>query len=200
MTTVTTGLPLKVARLDIAPGVEAAAWATKHEALTALGELHTRGLNVDVEIEAHRVRLPLARVWVLARPDHYEGVTYLMNEAGGWLRGRLIDVAPCYHDHGTQSSWEAHPVPWEPLDVKVFPAPFTHVTRVVRDSANRHEQYRTKSNGSCGRWVENDAVVAVCVCGWKRWADNRTEGQSQARAHRANPDAEPKLQEMAGVA
>lgn len=190
MTTVTTGLPLKVARLDIAPGVEAAAWATKHEALTALGELHTRGLNVDVEIEAHRVRLPLARVWVLARPDHYDGVTYLMTAAGAWLRGRLVDQAPCYHNHGTTSSWEAHPVPWQPLTADVFPAPFTHVTRTVPHSGPQREQerYRTKSNGSCGRWVRGDDSVALCTCGWKRYEQTRPEAQAAARAHRANPD------------
>jgi hypothetical protein len=195
VTTVTTGIPLKAARLDIAPDVEAAAWATKSEALTALGDLRTRGFN-HVEVEAHTVRRPLSTGWwVLARPDHFEGVTYLMTAAGGWLRGRLVDVAPCYADHAC--SWDAHPVPWQPLGVEVFPAPFTHVTRVVRDAAGRPDRYRTKANGSCGRWVPADDVVAVCACGWKRWADSRAEARGRARYHRANPDAEPKLPEVA---
>ncbi len=199
MTTVTTGLPLEVARLDIAPGAEIAAWATQREALAALAALRVKGLNVGGELEVHRVRLPLARAWVLARPDHFDGVTYLMTAAGAWLRGRLVDLGPCYHDHGRQPAWDAHPVPWQPLTADVFPAPFTHVVHVVRDSANRGERYRTKSNGSCGRWVDIDACVAVCACGWKRWESSRADAQARARYHRANPDAESKLPGMAAA-
>lgn len=184
-TAVATGLPLRAGRLDIATGVEAAAWATKGEALEVLATLRTAGLN-HVEVEAHRVRLPLARVWVLARPDHHEGVTYLMTAAGGWLRGRLVDQGPCYSDHAC--SWDAHPVPWEPLTAEVFPAPFTHVTRTVPHAGTQRERYVTKSNGSCGRYVWSDDSVALCTCGWTRHTSTRDEARAAARYHLAHPE------------
>jgi hypothetical protein len=185
--TVATGLPLAMGRADIA-GVQLAHWATKGEALTALAGQRARGLNVDV-IEAHRVWLPLTLVWMLARPDHHEGATYLMTDDGAWLRGRLVDQGPCCGGHpGRDCSWDRHPVSWTLLADEVFPASFTHVTRTVPDGANQRERYKTKSNGSCGRFVRSDDSVALCTCGWRRHAATRDEARAAARYHREHPE------------
>lgn len=47
------------------------------------------------------------------------------------------------------------------------------------------ERYKTKSNGSCGRYVPITAAKAECVCGWSVYAHDRPEAQGRARTHRA---------------
>jgi hypothetical protein len=58
-----------------------------------------------------------------------------------------------------------------------------HKTRTVLD-AHQAEHYKTKSNGSCGRWVRGDTSVALCTCGWKQHAGTREEARASARWHR----------------
>lgn len=47
------------------------------------------------------------------------------------------------------------------------------------------ERYKTKSNGSCGRYVPTYNAKAECTCGWSQWADDRAEARSRARDHRS---------------
>lgn len=166
---ITTGLTLD---LRHAQHADVLGWATKRQALAVLATLRETGRNVDVEVQAHRAETYLFRFWVLGRPDHYNGITYLMADDGAWVPGRLADI------------WDGA-TPWTRLAGATVPAPFTHVTRTVPDSANRHERYRTKSNGSCGRWVITDDSVALCTCGWKTWHPTRADAQAAARTHRA---------------
>lgn len=63
------------------------------------------------------------------------------------------------------------------------PAPVVHKTRTVLD-AHQTERYKTKSNGSCGRYVRSDISTALCSCGWKYYAGSRAEARAAARAHR----------------
>jgi hypothetical protein len=65
-----------------------------------------------------------------------------------------------------------------------------HKTRTVLDAAQR-EIYRTKSNGSQGRWSSTDSATAHCTCGWKWNAATREEARSAARSHRAEPAGAP---------
>lgn len=46
------------------------------------------------------------------------------------------------------------------------------------------ERYKTKSNGSCGRYVPIHNAKAECICGWSQWAGDRAEARSCARDHR----------------
>lgn len=47
------------------------------------------------------------------------------------------------------------------------------------------EVYKTKSNGSCGRYVPTMMAKAECVCGWNEYADDRSDARRRARDHRA---------------
>jgi hypothetical protein len=172
-TTAPTGITLDLRRAQHrTAGV--AAWGTKTDAVAALADLRARGINTDRDIEIHRAETHLTRCWVIGRPDHYNGITYLMTSAGSWVAGRLTDVY-------------SGAVPWTSLHREPAPATIAHVTRTVSDGGNQRERYKTKSNGSCGRWVRSDESVALCTCGWKKWASSRAEAQSAARAHRDNP-------------
>ncbi|MBF6277047.1 hypothetical protein [Nocardia nova] len=53
------------------------------------------------------------------------------------------------------------------------------------------ERYKTKSNGSCGRWVDNTFAKAVCVCGWSEYAEDRADARWRARNHRDTANAAP---------
>lgn len=174
MTTAPTGTTLDLRRAQHSTaGV--ASWGTKTAAIAALAALRAAGLNVDRDIEIHRVETHLRRFWVIGRPDHYNGITYLMASNGRWVAGRLTDVY-------------SGAVPWASLHREPEPATVAHVTRTVPDSHNQRERYKTKSNGSCGRWVRSDESVALCTCGWKSWASTRAEAQAAARAHRSTPE------------
>lgn len=182
MTTTPTGIDLDL-RGSRHRTHDVGTWLGKAEAMKELRTLRERGLNVDPTIEAHHADDYLWRPWVLGRPDHYNGITYLMTTSGAWVPGRLFDASPCCC---TGRCHERHGAPWRRLaGLPVEPATFTHVTRTVPDGANRHERYRTKSNGSCGRWVWTDESVALCTCGWRAYAATRDEARSRARMHRA---------------
>lgn len=58
-----------------------------------------------------------------------------------------------------------------------------HRTRTIAWTTG--ERYKTKSNGSCGRYVPITAAKAECVCGWNVYAHDRPEAQARARTHRA---------------
>lgn len=177
-TTAHTGLPLDLRHAQHRErGI--AAWATKADTVAALNALRAAGLNTDRDIELHRAETHLFRFWVIGRPDHYNGITYLMTADGRWVPGRLTDVY-------------SGPVPWMALPREAEPATVAHVTRTVSDGGNQRERYKTKSNGSCGRWVRSDDSIALCTCGWKRWASSRDEARSAARSHRT--DVESSLQ------
>jgi hypothetical protein len=162
-------------------------FALKRDAVVTLRSLNERGLNISAAepdaIEAHEVRHRFGWAWVLGRPNHHDGVTYLMVDDGAWIAGRMYDASPCYHAEPCRGG---HPAPWEDLRLIPEPATFTHLTRTVH-AANRAERYRTKSNGSCGRWVRDDDSIALCVCGWKTYTGTRAEAQTAARRHRDNP-------------
>jgi hypothetical protein len=155
---------------------DVAGWATKKSALAALATLRASGLNTDRDIEVHRAETHLFHFWIIGRPDHYNGVTYLMTRDGGWVAGRLTDVY-------------SGATPWSNLGRPIEPAATAHVTRTVSGGGNQRERYKTKSNGACGRWVRSDDSIALCTCGWKRWASSRAEAQASARAHRTEAPA-----------
>ncbi len=159
-------------------------YGTKRAARDALAALRAEGRNHERDIDIMPARTPLARLWVVARQDHHNGTTDLMRHDGTWLRGRLHDATPCFHATPCR---DPHPAPWTRLAGDPQPATFAHVTRTVPDAANQRERFRTKSNGSCGRWVRTDESVALCTCGWKSYAATRDEARGAARAHRANP-------------
>lgn len=161
-------------------------WALKKDAAAVLAKLRVRGLNVEKCIDIHPAETRLSRFWVIGRPDPLAEFTWLMDRAGTWTRGRLYDG---YLD--TPATWESMPT------AERIPATFTHVTRTVPDTHNRHERYRTKSNGSCGRWVRSDESVALCTCPWRTYHSTRGDAQTAARAHRANPGDLP-LQTLKG--
>lgn len=193
MSAVTTGTgidlrPARISRRTVTDQV--ARWDTKGEAVAALAAQRGDGFNRTRDVEAHpTVAGRYSRLWVLGRPDHYAGVTYLMTRIGAWLPGRLTDATPCYHEPACRPTDPDHAVLWLPLDRAPEPATFEHVTRTVADSANQVERYKTKSNGSCGRWVRTDDSVAVCTCAWKWHATTRAEARAAAAYHRAHPDA-----------
>src|SRR5258706_12131531 len=165
---VTTGLTLDLRHVN---HYDVQGWGTKRAALAALAALRETGRNVDGEIEAHRAETHLFRFWVLGRPDHFNGYTYLMTTDGGWVRGRLTDA----YTGATL---------WTRLAGEVEPAIITHATRTVPHTGARRERYKTKSNGSCGRWVTSDDSVAICTCGWEQYASTREEARARAPHHR----------------
>ncbi|MFI7608481.1 hypothetical protein ACIBTV_25475 [Micromonospora sp. NPDC049366] len=153
-------------------------WVRKADAVTVLANLRERGLNATKLEEFHRAHNRFDRFWVIGRPDSNAEFTWLMDDDGTWARGRLVDR------YDKPSAWVSLPTP------ERIPATFTHITTTVL-CAGRRERYRTKSNGSCGRWVMGDDSVARCTCGWKSYASTRGEAQAAARWHRANPGDRP---------
>ncbi len=189
MTAVRTGdtLDMRAARVG---ADRVGAWITKAAALRTLADLRKRGLNVADDVAAHPVVKNLTHVWVLGRADNFNGVTFLMTRDGRWVPGRL-DGRPCFHadgEHEPACKDNGGYVTWEWLGGAAHDATFTHVTRTV-PYHGRHEQFRTKSNGSCGRWVMTDDSVALCTCGWERHGQTRAEAQGAARVHRAEVEA-----------
>jgi hypothetical protein len=169
--TITTGITLDLRRAQHSTaGV--AAWGTKTAAVAALAALRASGLNTDRDIEVHGAETHLWRFWVIGRADHYNGITYLMTDDGHWIAGRLTDAY-------------SGAVPWTALPREAEPPTTAHITRTVPDGGNQRERYKTKTNGSCGRWVRSDDSIALCTCGWKKWARTRAEAQADARAHRS---------------
>lgn len=148
-------------------------WPTKKAAASALKALRDRGLNADDCIRIHPADTAFFRRWVVARPDKRGEMTWLMRDDGMWIRGRLFDS-------WDSATWQHVP----PTDGALIPPSFTHLTR-TEPYHGRREQYRSKQNGSCGRWVMSDESVALCVCGWKSYASSRGEAQATARSHRA---------------
>lgn len=180
-TTAPTGLALDLRRARHARhGV--LAWPTRSGALAELARQRAAGVNLARTIEAHPARTHLAAFWVLGRPDHHVGVTYLMTAAGGWLAGRLTD-APCF----CADRCRCVGAPWSRLAADAVPAVAEHVIRTVADTANRHERYRTKSNGSAGRWVTTDDAVALCTCGRRFHGSTRAEARARGNYHRDHP-------------
>ncbi len=59
----------------------------------------------------------------------------------------------------------------------------THRTRTIEWTTG--ERYKTKSNGSCGRFVPTMMAKAECLCGWNEHAGDRSDARSRARVHRA---------------
>lgn len=153
-------------------------WPLRRDADAALRKLRASGLNVDKGVRVQRARTAFGRPFVITRLGDL-GETLLMAADGSWVPGFLYPKRP--GDNGAV---------WQPYEgAELIPAPFTHVVRTVRWSAARTERYRTKSNGSCGRWVWSDESVAVCTCGWKSYTATRPEAQADARVHRAKAAA-----------
>jgi len=150
--------------------------ATRRAAQQVLSGVRARGLNVEDCVRLHRAETVFFRCWVIARPDELAEMTWLMREDGAWVRGRLFDGWAI-------ATWHHMPLP----DGALIPATFTHVTRTV-PYHGRRERYKTKNNGSQGRWVTSDDSVALCTCGWKAHGSTREEARGSARWHRLNPD------------
>ena len=92
------------------------------------------------------------------------------------------DCRPAFlDDPGLYARWVAGELNADGTE-KAPPA-VEHKTRTVLN-AYRGERYVTKSNGSCGRWVNNDDSTALCTCGWKYHAATRSEARGAARLHR----------------
>lgn len=166
-------------RVDVTSAGSAAdftAWATKKAATCALKKLREQGLNVDDCVRIHPAHNRFFQFWVIARPDALAEMTWLMRADGSWVRGRL-------HDGWDSTTWTHIP----PAGGARIEPTFTHVTKTV-PYHGRKERYRTKSNGSCGRWVMSDDSVALCACGWTSYAGSRSEAQASAQSHRANPE------------
>jgi hypothetical protein len=166
-----TGFPINVAGIDWR-GTGVAEYGLKRDAAAALAKLRASGRNVEPCVEAVQASTHISRRRVITRPDPLSEFTWMMRPDGTWCRGRLTD------QYDKPARWQTVPTP-EPI-----PATFTHVTRTVVDSHNRHERYRTKSNGSCGRWVRSDESIAICACGWRSYGSTRAEAQAAGRAHR----------------
>lgn len=169
----TTGVPIDLRGVaETRAGYET--WPTKTLATKSLKALQERGRNVIDTISIHPARSALFRFWVIGRPDDLAEFTLLMCEDGRWTRGRLWDRGHL------EPTWEHLPAP-----DGLLPATFTHVTRTVAHSGARTERYKTKSNGSCGRWVTSDDSVALCTCRWKAYTSTRAEARSRAAQHLA---------------
>ena len=153
------------------------AFGLKRDAAAALAALRNAGTSREPCVSIHPAHTRLSRFYVIGRPDPLAEMTWIMRGDGLWAVGRMYD------DTGTGA-------PWTPTGAAPVPATFTHVVRTV-NVANRHERYRTKSNGSCGRWVTSDDAVAVCTCGRKFWGSTRAEARAKGRYHVDHPGGEP---------
>ncbi|MFI2663376.1 hypothetical protein [Micromonospora carbonacea] len=152
-------------------------WTTKREAESALRTLRMRGLNVDKDIRVMPgcCTLPL-RCRVITKLGEF-GETLLMAKDGSWVAGQLLPERP--DDHG--AIW----LPYESAEQgETIPPTFTHITTTVL-CAGRTERYKTKSNGSCGRYVRSEDSMARCTCEWECFGSTRAEAQAAARVHRA---------------
>lgn len=112
-------------------------WVVKADAVTALKQLRTRGLNASRLETFHPARTRFRRLWVIGRPDQIAEFTWLMAVNGTRLRGRLYD------GHLSPARWVSAPASLR------IPATFSHLTKTV-SGASRHERYRAKSNGVGG--------------------------------------------------
>jgi hypothetical protein len=190
--TVVTGvaLDLRHAR-HVAAGV--AGWATKKDAVAALAALRVCGLNLDSDIAAHRARAHLAAFWVIGRPDHFNGITYLMTRAGAWVAGRLFDASPCWCETPCR---DGHAAPWSSYGRDLAPATVTHTYTWSAGSVGvaGHDGKPLMTQGFYGPPVEVLAYLAQawCVaCTWKTTGGDGPEVQQRARWHRANPEQYP---------
>lgn len=178
-TTAPTGSPLHLGHANHrANGVET--WATKAEAMAALATLRAKGVNVARDVEAHSARTFLARFWVIGRPDHHEGVTYLMTEFGDWIAGRLTDS----FDEAT---------PWTPLGRPPVPATITHTYTYSAGSiglSDGNGRVLMTGGGLGVRPVEvlSWTAFAWCVaCSWSTHGDDEATVRGAARYHHAHP-------------
>lgn len=170
------------------------AWATKSDALRDLAALRACGLNIGADIEAHPALTHLDRVWVLSRPDHHAGITYLMTSNGTWIPGRL-DGRPCFHDHNSHAPAcrdNGGHITWT-AGGNLEPATVTHTYTYTAG------QYGvTDGNGrtlmSAG-WLDAPSVplthwgceVFCIACNWS-WCDSDEDtARARARHHRAHP-------------
>ena len=97
-----------------------AAWSSKKAALAALRE---RGGHRERGIEVNRAGTWLSWVWVISRPDHFHGVTYLMTADGQWVAGRLTDMSPCWCAKPCPpTGGDQHAAPWARLQMEPRPA------------------------------------------------------------------------------
>lgn len=192
-TTAPTGATLDLRRAQhAAAGVES--WGSKGAALAALARLRDIGRNRDRHIEVHRAETHLWRFWVIGRPDHYNGVTYLMASGGRWVRGRLFDASPCFCRTACR---RGHPAPWQPLAGELEPATVTHDYRYSAGSIGvvGHDGKPLMSGG----WLDCPPVevlswtaFAWCVaCVWKTVGGDEVSVRAAARGHRERPGGYP---------
>lgn len=167
------GVPLDLRHVINLDRYDLATSPIKGDLMKRVAQMRDAGHNRGHRIETRQARKHLSQVWVAGRTDH--GITWLMTSSGAWVPGRLTNTP--------------RPATWQPTGGDVEAATFAHVTSTVPDAANQGEQYRAKSNGSCGRWVRTDESVARCTCGWRSYADTRNEARAAARAHRAQHQA-----------
>lgn len=165
-------------------------WPTKKAALAALAPLRGCGLNRDRDIQIHQAETYLSRYWVIGRPDHYEGVTYLMTGDGRWIAGRLTDN-PCFCN---PQCVKDHPVPWTPLGRDPQPATVTHDYRYSAGSVGvlGGDGKPLMSGGGLGvrptevlHWM---ASVWCIACQWSTHDSHEDSVRASARWHREHPE------------
>lgn len=191
-TTAVTGLTLDLRRAGPdALGVRC--WPVRDEALATLAALRECGLNMDRDIEVHRVVRNLSRGWVIGRPDHLHGITRLMTGDGRWVAGRLTDT-PCFCGAGrcghAWASWARIP------DLDVAPATVTHGYTWTFGTCGviGHDGKPLMTQGFYGPPTEVLAYLAQawCIaCTWKTTGSDGPEVQARARWHRRNPHDYP---------
>lgn len=195
-TTASTGitLDLRGARHQAA-GVTT--WATKTAALASLAALRECGLNRGRDIEAHQARTHLFWVWVISRPDHYNGITYLMTGDGLWVPGRLYDAAPCWCEPTCRSTSVRHTAPWTPLSGEPEPATVTHDYQYSAGSRSvlGGDGKPLMSDGLLGSApveVLHWSASAWCVaCTWSTHDSHEGVVRASARYHRKHPEQYP---------
>jgi hypothetical protein len=188
-TTAPTGLTLDLRHAQhAAAGVQT--WGTKAAALAALAALRECGRNLDRDIEVHRAETFLWRFWVIGRPDHFNGVTYLMTADGRWVPGRLTD-APCF----CSEPCKGHQTPWTQLPGDPQPATVTHDYAYSAGSVGvaGHDGKPLMTRGMFGStevlaWSTHVWCIA---CTWSRHDSHEDSVRSAARWHRAHPTEFP---------
>lgn len=178
----TTGLPLDLRHARHYSTYGVLALGRKRDAVAYLDRFRACGRNRDRDIEVHQAETFLTRFWVISRPDHYNGITYLMRQDGSWVAGRLTD-----NPTGL--------VPWTPLGLPSVPATVIH-----------DYQYSAGQVGVChpdgtpittfdhvtGRSYEvtHWGASAWCIaCNWSVHDSREDVVRCRARYHRANPTA-----------